>query len=46
MASSFSWIRPETWITHGREYGLLRWCALNQRRARALALVSYEDEDE
>ena len=36
----------ETWITHGREDGLLRWCELNQRRARALALVGYEDEDD
>lgn len=36
----------ETWITHGREDALLRWCQLNQRRARALALVGYEDEDD
>ena len=36
----------ETWITHGREDALLRWCALHQRRARALALVGYEDEDD
>ena len=36
----------ETWITHGREEALLRWCELNQRRARALALVGYEDEDD
>ena len=36
----------ETWITHGREDALLRWCTLNQRKARALALVGYEDEDE
>lgn len=36
----------EAWITHGREEALLRWCALNQRRARALALVGYEDEDD
>ncbi|MFC0684267.1 ligase-associated DNA damage response exonuclease [Novosphingobium clariflavum] len=36
----------ETWITHGREDALLHWCALNQRRARALALVGYEDEDD
>ncbi len=36
----------ETWITHGREAALLRWCELNQRRARALALVGYEDEDD
>jgi putative mRNA 3-end processing factor len=36
----------ETWITHGREEALLRWCQLTQRRARALALVGYEDEDD
>ena len=36
----------ETWITHGREDALLRWCELHQRRARALALVDYEDEDD
>ncbi|WFL78687.1 ligase-associated DNA damage response exonuclease [Altererythrobacter arenosus] len=36
----------ENWITHGREDALLRWCQLNQRRARALALVGYEDEDD
>ncbi len=36
----------ETWITHGREEGLLRWCELHQRRAQALALLGYEDEDD
>ena len=36
----------ETWITHGREDALLRWCELHQRQARALALVGYEDEGE
>ena len=36
----------ETWITHGREEALLRWCELNQRKGRALAMVGYEDEDE
>ncbi|TCM18513.1 putative mRNA 3-end processing factor [Novosphingobium sp. PhB165] len=36
----------ETWITHGREDAMMRWCELNQRRARALALVGYEDEDD
>ena len=36
----------ESWITHGREEALLRWCQLNQRRARALALVGREEEDE
>lgn len=36
----------ECWITHGREEALLRWHQLHQRRARALALVGYEDEDD
>lgn len=36
----------ETWITHGREEALARWCELHQRRARALALVGREDEDD
>ena len=36
----------ETWITHGREDGLLRWCELHQRQARALALVGLFDEDD
>ncbi len=36
----------ETWVTHGREDALMRWCELNQRRARALSLVGYDDEDE
>lgn len=36
----------ETWITHGREEALLRWCELNRRKARALAIAGYEDEDD
>ncbi len=36
----------ETWITHGREEAMLRWCELHQRKARALAMVGYEDEDD
>ena len=36
----------EVWITHGREDALLRWCELNQIKARALEMVGYEDEDE
>lgn len=36
----------EVWITHGREEALLRWCALRDQPARALALVGYEDEGE
>ncbi len=36
----------ETWITHGREEALLRWHQLHQRKARALAMVGREDEEE
>ncbi len=36
----------ESWITHGREEALLRWCQLTQRKARALALVGREEEDD
>jgi putative mRNA 3-end processing factor len=36
----------ETWITHGREEALLHWCMTHQIRARALALVGREEEDE
>ena len=47
LTQTISEVNPaETWITHGREEALLRWCELNQRRARALALVGYEDEDD
>jgi len=47
LTSTIAEVNPqESWITHGREDALLRWCALNQRRARALELVGYEDEDD
>jgi putative mRNA 3-end processing factor len=36
----------ETWITHGSEEGLLRWCELYQRKARALHLIGRDVEDE
>ncbi len=36
----------EIWVTHGREEALVRWCELNQIRARPLNLVGYEDEVE
>ncbi len=36
----------EIWVTHGREEALVRWCELNQIRARPLHLVGYEDEAE
>ena len=47
LTATIAEVNPaETWITHGREDALLRWCELNQRRARALALVGYDDEDD
>jgi putative mRNA 3-end processing factor len=36
----------EVWVTHGREDGLLRMAALNGRKARALRLVGFEDDEE
>jgi len=36
----------EIWVTHGREDGLVRWCELNQIRAKPLNIVGYEDEAE
>ncbi len=36
----------ETWVTHGREEAILRWCELESRAARPLRLVGYEDEPE
>jgi putative mRNA 3-end processing factor len=35
----------QVWVTHGREEALVRWCALQDRPARPLHLVGYEDED-
>ena len=35
----------ENWITHGSEEGLVRWCELHQRRARALHMVGREVEE-
>ena len=34
----------ETWITHGREDALMRWCEMTGRKGRPLRLVGYEDE--
>ena len=36
----------EVWVTHGREDALVHWCGLHQIKARALALVGFEDEDD
>lgn len=47
LTATITEVNPaQTWITHGREEALLRWCTLNQRKARALALVGYDDESE
>lgn len=35
---------PEVWVTHGREEALMRAATLQGRRARALALVGFEEE--
>jgi putative mRNA 3-end processing factor len=34
----------QTWVTHGREDAVIRWCELEGRIARPLRLVGYEDE--
>lgn len=36
----------ELWITHGRDDALARWAALEGIKARPLALVGYEDEND
>ncbi len=36
----------ETWVTHGREDALVRWCELNQVKAKALSLVGREEEND
>lgn len=36
----------EVWVTHGREDALVHWCATRQLRARALALIGREDDDD
>ena len=46
LTQTITELRPgELWITHGREEGLMRWCELNAVKARALAMVGYDDED-
>ena len=46
LTQTITELRPgELWITHGREEGLMRWCELNVVKARALAMVGYDDED-
>jgi putative mRNA 3-end processing factor len=47
LTATIAEVNPkETWITHGSEDGLLRWCELHQRKARALHLVGRDLEEE
>ena len=47
LTSTVDELRPgELWITHGREEALARWSELHGIKAKALALVGYEDEDD
>ena len=47
LTTTIAEVNPkETWITHGSEDGLLRWCELHQRKARALHLVGRDMEEE
>jgi putative mRNA 3-end processing factor len=47
LTDTISEIRPsEVWVTHGREDALIHWCEQNQIKARALALLHREDEDD
>ncbi|WP_194953628.1 ligase-associated DNA damage response exonuclease [Sphingopyxis solisilvae] len=47
LTTTIAEVNPkETWITHGSEDGLLRWCELHQRKARALHLVGRDLEEE
>ncbi|MBS0412268.1 MAG: ligase-associated DNA damage response exonuclease [Proteobacteria bacterium] len=47
LTATLAELRPqEVWITHGREEALARWAGLNGLKARALAIVGYEDEED
>lgn len=47
LTATISELSPqEVWVTHGRDDALVHWCQLHQRKARALHLAHYEDEDE
>jgi putative mRNA 3-end processing factor len=47
LTATLAEIAPqEVWVTHGREEALVHWCTTRQIKARALALVGYEDEDD
>jgi putative mRNA 3-end processing factor len=47
LTATIQEVQPhETWITHGSEEGLLRWCQLHQIKAQALAMVGRGEEDD
>ena len=47
LTATISELAPnEVWVTHGREEALVHWCNLRQVKARALALVGREDEED
>ncbi len=47
LTATIAEIRPgELWVTHGREDALVHWCALRQQRARALAMLGRDEEEE
>jgi putative mRNA 3-end processing factor len=47
LTGTLAELKPrEVWITHGREEALARWAGLNGLKARALAIVGYEDEED
>lgn len=47
LTDTISEVSPrETWVTHGREEALVHWCESRQMKARALAMVGREDEDD
>ena len=47
LTATLTEIAPrEVWVTHGREDALVHWCQTHQIKARALALLGFEDEDD
>ncbi|MBB6228724.1 putative mRNA 3-end processing factor [Polymorphobacter multimanifer] len=47
LTATVAEVRPgELWVTHGRDDALVHWCEMRQQKARALAMVGREDEDD
>ncbi len=47
LTATLTELKPaQTWVTHGSEDALIRWCELRQMKARALKLVGRAEEDE